>query len=182
MQYLFDMGTRPLAEYGTGWDYLLPDGLGSVRQLACGSGSVGPSQSYDPYGSLLSTQSSSASLFGFTGEQADAYTCRRKELGMERWCDGTGHPQREWFTYRGAQSSPRLGCPPGAGLVGEIDDEYKQEITQPISHWADGSGRSGSDGSIAILCASLATANANANGIPYHSSERFIPPRVMAER
>ncbi len=32
MQYLFAMGTRPLAEYDTGWDYLLPDGLGSVRQ------------------------------------------------------------------------------------------------------------------------------------------------------
>ena len=40
MQYLFDMGTRPLAEYGTGWDYLLPDGLGSVRQLADGGGAV----------------------------------------------------------------------------------------------------------------------------------------------
>ena len=31
-QYLFDMGTRPLAEYDTVWEYLLPDGLGSVRQ------------------------------------------------------------------------------------------------------------------------------------------------------
>ena len=30
--YLFDMGTRPLAEYDTVWEYLLPDGLGSVRQ------------------------------------------------------------------------------------------------------------------------------------------------------
>ncbi len=29
MQYLFDMGTRPLAEYDTMWEYLLPDGLGS---------------------------------------------------------------------------------------------------------------------------------------------------------
>ncbi len=70
-QYLFDMGTRPLAEYHTGWDYLLPDGLGSVRQLADGSGSVGLAQSYDPYGSRLNTQGSASSIFGFTGEQTD---------------------------------------------------------------------------------------------------------------
>jgi len=33
-QYLFDMGTRPLAKYDTVWEYLLPDGSDSVRQRA----------------------------------------------------------------------------------------------------------------------------------------------------
>ena len=81
-QYLFAMGTRPLAEYHTGWDYLLPDALGSVRQLADGSGSVGLSQSYDPYGSQLSTHGSAASIFGQTRVAHVARVFLR--LGLER--------------------------------------------------------------------------------------------------
>ena len=72
--YLFDMGTRPLAEYNSAWEYLLPDALGSVRQLVDGNGNATLSESYEPYGSLLSSQGSTTSVFGFTGEQIDSYT------------------------------------------------------------------------------------------------------------
>jgi hypothetical protein len=33
-QYLYAMGTRPIAQYTSAWEYLLPDALGSVRQIA----------------------------------------------------------------------------------------------------------------------------------------------------
>ena len=67
------MGTRPLAEYDSAWEYLLPEGLGSVRQLVDASGNVKLAESYEPYGSVLSSQGSAASAFGFTGEQLDSY-------------------------------------------------------------------------------------------------------------
>ncbi len=72
--YLFDMGTRPLAEYDSAWEYLLPDGLGSVRQLVDTGGTVNLTKSYEPYGSVLSSEGSATSAFGFTGEQFESYT------------------------------------------------------------------------------------------------------------
>jgi hypothetical protein len=67
--YLFDMGTRPLAEYDSAWEYLLADGLGSVRQIADDGSNVRLTESYEPYGSLLNSQGGATSAFGFTGEQ-----------------------------------------------------------------------------------------------------------------
>ena len=72
-QYVFGMSTRPLAEYDSAWEYLLPDGLGSVRQLVDASGNVKLTESYEPYGSVLTSQGSATSAFGFTGEQSDSY-------------------------------------------------------------------------------------------------------------
>lgn len=71
-QYLVGLGTRPLAEYDSTWEYLLADGLGSVRQLADGNGNVTLSESYDPYGSVMDSQGSATSAFGYTGEQTDS--------------------------------------------------------------------------------------------------------------
>jgi hypothetical protein len=71
--YLFGMGTRPLAEYDSAWEYLLPDGLGSVRQLVDASGNVKLTEAYEPYGSVLTSQGSATSAFGFTGEQFESY-------------------------------------------------------------------------------------------------------------
>jgi hypothetical protein len=33
-RYVYTLGTQPLAQYGTAWEYLLADALGSVRQIA----------------------------------------------------------------------------------------------------------------------------------------------------
>ena len=65
------MGTRPVAEYEAAWEYLLPDPLGSVRQIADADGNVTLLKSYEPYGSVLNSQGSATSIFGYTGEQVD---------------------------------------------------------------------------------------------------------------
>ncbi|HZY43116.1 MAG TPA: RHS repeat-associated core domain-containing protein, partial [Anaerolineae bacterium] len=71
-QHLFSMGTRPIGQYtSSAWQYLLPDGLGSVRQIADASGNVLLSESYEPYGKLLSSSGSASSIFAYGGEQID---------------------------------------------------------------------------------------------------------------
>ncbi len=69
--YIYALGTRPLAQHGDEWEYLLPDVLGSVRQLVDADGNVTLAQAYQPYGSLLESQGSGHSTFGYAGEQAD---------------------------------------------------------------------------------------------------------------
>ena len=71
-QYVYSIGTRPLAEYeSAAWEYLLPDPLGSVRQLTDPSGNVTLLKSYEPYGSVLNSQGTATSIFGYSGEQVD---------------------------------------------------------------------------------------------------------------
>ncbi len=70
-KYLYSLGTRPLAQNSTAWEYLLPDALGSVRQIADANGNVTLAESYEPYGSVLTSTGSATSIFGFSGEEAD---------------------------------------------------------------------------------------------------------------
>ena len=71
-QYLYSTGTGPLGQYTSGaWQYLLPDALGSVRQIADASGNIIRTQDYEPYGSLLNSNGSGQSVYGFTGEERD---------------------------------------------------------------------------------------------------------------
>jgi RHS repeat-associated protein len=73
-QYLFSLGTRPVAQYtSSAWQYLLADALGSVRQIVDASGNILLSESYEPYGKLLSSSGSGSSIFGYAGEQANYY-------------------------------------------------------------------------------------------------------------
>ncbi len=46
-QYLYALGTRPLAQNSSTWEYLLPDALSSVRQIVNGSGNVTLAESYE---------------------------------------------------------------------------------------------------------------------------------------
>jgi RHS repeat-associated protein len=71
MRYVYALGTRPLAQYGTAWDYLLADALGSVRQIVDGSGNVTLAESYEPYGSVLNSTGTASSIFAYAGEQVD---------------------------------------------------------------------------------------------------------------
>ena len=73
IQYVYALGTRPLAhaERGTAWEYLLADALGSVRQIVDGSGNVTLAESYEPYGSVLSSNGTASSIFAYAGEQID---------------------------------------------------------------------------------------------------------------
>jgi len=71
-QYVYSLGTRPLAEYeAAAWEYLLTDALGSVRQIADANGNVTLAKSYEPYGSVLNSSGSATSIFAYAGEQID---------------------------------------------------------------------------------------------------------------
>jgi RHS repeat-associated protein len=64
-----------LAQYESGaWVYILPDHLGSVRQVLNSAGQVDLAQSYNPFGVLLEAAGSGASEFGYAGEQHEADT------------------------------------------------------------------------------------------------------------
>jgi RHS repeat-associated protein len=54
------------------WAYILPDALGSVRQLVGSDSRVDLAQSYDPFGIPFETSGSGESDFGYTGEWWDA--------------------------------------------------------------------------------------------------------------
>ena len=70
-KYLYSLGTRPVAQNTTAWEYLLPDALGSVRQIVDGSGNVTLAKSYEPYGTVLTSTGTASSIFGYAGEQFD---------------------------------------------------------------------------------------------------------------
>jgi hypothetical protein len=76
-QYLYALGTRPLAQTTTAWEYLLPDALGSVRQIVDGSGNVTLAESYEPYGNVLISNGTASSIFAYAGEQIDTYITDR---------------------------------------------------------------------------------------------------------
>ncbi len=62
-----------LAEYEAGaWAYVLPDHLGSVRQLVGSGSQVDLAQSYDPFGVPFEASGSGESDFGYTGEWWDS--------------------------------------------------------------------------------------------------------------
>jgi RHS repeat-associated protein len=67
--YLY--GLARIGEYDSEWRYHLADHLGSVRSLVGADGSVKGTQTYQPYGSPLSTAGTASSMYGFTGEQTD---------------------------------------------------------------------------------------------------------------
>jgi RHS repeat-associated protein len=69
--YLY--GYERIGQYSsTGAGYFLGDALGSVRQMTDGSGAVTLTKQYEPYGDVLSSSGTGASVFGFDGEQTDA--------------------------------------------------------------------------------------------------------------
>ncbi|MEJ2560519.1 MAG: RHS repeat-associated core domain-containing protein [Anaerolineae bacterium] len=64
-----------LAQQDSGaWTHILPDHLGSVRQLVDATGQVSLAQSYDPFGVPFETSGSGESDFGYTGEWWGSYT------------------------------------------------------------------------------------------------------------
>jgi RHS repeat-associated protein len=69
-KYLYGNG-RIGEEQAGGWQYHMPDALGSVRQVTNNDGLVTMLQSYDPFGKELSGVGRAASAFQFAGEQHD---------------------------------------------------------------------------------------------------------------
>ena len=54
------------------WEWMLQDGLGSVRQAADNSNNVLWNGSYEPYGVPFGISGTSSTMYGFTGEPTDA--------------------------------------------------------------------------------------------------------------
>ena len=68
--YLY--GNGRIAQAGSTAEYFLSDALGSVRQLADPAGAVTLTQSYAPYGDVVSSVGTSQTSYAFTGEALDA--------------------------------------------------------------------------------------------------------------
>ena len=68
--YLY--GNGRIAQAGSTTEYFLGDALGSVRQLAAQAGVVTLTQSYAPYGDVVSAVGTSQTSYAFTGESRDA--------------------------------------------------------------------------------------------------------------
>lgn len=69
-KYLYTLGTRPVAQNTTAWEYLLPDALGSVRQIVDANGSVTLAESYEPYGTVLTSNGTASSIFAYIERQS----------------------------------------------------------------------------------------------------------------
>ena len=68
--YLY--GNGRIAQYnGSGAEYFLGDALGSVRQLADGSGALTLVKSYQPFGNVMQSVGTGSSPYGFTNEWTD---------------------------------------------------------------------------------------------------------------
>jgi RHS repeat-associated protein len=68
--YLYGLD-RVGEEQPAGWALHIPDALGSVRQLTDASGNVTLAQSYEPFGSVMTSIGSGETNYSFTGEWAD---------------------------------------------------------------------------------------------------------------
>ncbi len=68
--YLY--GNGRIAQTDSTTEYFLGDALGSVRQLVDSAGAVTLTQSYAPYGEIVSSTGSGTSAYQFTGEMRDA--------------------------------------------------------------------------------------------------------------
>jgi RHS repeat-associated protein len=71
--YAYLYGVARLAQANSSeTDYFLGDALGSVRQLVDAGGAVRLAKNYEPYGTVMGSAGSGASVYGFTGEQQSA--------------------------------------------------------------------------------------------------------------
>jgi hypothetical protein len=61
--YLY--GSGQLGEYNNGWNYYLPDGVNSIRQVTDLSGAVLVARSYSPWAEVLSQSGNANALRGY---------------------------------------------------------------------------------------------------------------------
>src|SRR5690606_8327302 len=102
--YTYGLGRISQLElYGNTPEYFITDALGSVRQLAHESSSVLMTQSYDPYGDVVSSAGRVHRIYGYTGVQTDA-------TGNICWRARYYHPTDGRFisrdTWSGVENQP----------------------------------------------------------------------------
>jgi RHS repeat-associated protein len=108
--------------------YLLTDALGSTIALADGSGSVQTEYSYEPFGSVTTSGSSSANTFGFTGRENDGtglsfYRARYYDARLQRFVgeDPIAFDAGDPNLYSYVRSAPiQLRDPSGEVAIGVV--------------------------------------------------------------
>jgi|WetSurMetagenome_2_1015567.scaffolds.fasta_scaffold12085_2 hypothetical protein len=73
-KYLCSLGICPLAQNSSIWEYLIPDALGSVRQIVNGNGYVTLAESYESYGTVWTRMGTVSSIFDYAVGQTDIYS------------------------------------------------------------------------------------------------------------
>ena len=73
-QYVYALGTRPLAQYGGAWEYLLADALGSVRQIVDGNGNVTWPNRMSRMAAVLTSTGTASSIFGYSGSNSPHFS------------------------------------------------------------------------------------------------------------
>ncbi len=132
--YYIQVQGQVLAQQKAGaWAYVLPDHLGSVRQLVGSEGQVDLARSYDPFGSLLESAGSGESDFGYTGEWWGSYTdllflraryydpAVGRFISQDPWPGTATHP-KTLHSYMYAASNPIMYTDPsGLDYIPEVD-------------------------------------------------------------
>ncbi|MDR3574356.1 MAG: hypothetical protein P4L50_10860, partial [Anaerolineaceae bacterium] len=70
--YLYGYGA--LGEFNSDWNYYLPDGVNTVRQVSVASGAIILARSYTPWGEVLSQNGNASALRGYMGSLWDPTT------------------------------------------------------------------------------------------------------------
>jgi RHS repeat-associated protein len=128
--------------------YHLPDGLGSVRQLADANADVQLARNYQPYGGVLRTEGVVSTAFGYTGEATDGASglvylrARHYAPGQGRFLTRDAwpgdvyrpHSLNAWLY---AEANPiNLVDPTGhAPCVGDRYDDGPHCVQHPESRW-----------------------------------------------
>lgn len=134
--YLYGTG-RIGQEQPGGWQYQVPDALGSVRQPADTSGAATLMQSYAPFGSTLSTVGSASTAFTFVGEQVDPTAliylrARYLSLYLNQWIQpdpivSDPYFPADWNRYAYVRNNPINHTDPSGARV---DDESCQVLAR----------------------------------------------------
>ncbi|HKZ55890.1 MAG TPA: RHS repeat-associated core domain-containing protein, partial [Anaerolineales bacterium] len=145
--YLYGLG-RIGEEQPGGWQYHLGDALGSVRQLADSSASITLARSYEPFGSVLSSNGDASTAYGFTGEWTDATglvhlraryldPALARFLTRDAWAGASTSPAT-LHRYAYAHNNPLLNTDPSGLLcvAGFSWGPGRSCTPEEIEHWA----------------------------------------------
>jgi RHS repeat-associated protein len=138
--YLYGVG-RIGEEQPNSWQYHLVDVLSSVRQLTDMSCVVMLTQSYKPFGTVLSSEGSASTAFQFTGEQRDEtgliYLRARyyapangRFLSRDIW-DGDSYQPISYNAWLYARGNPIRFRDP-SGLITESETSRAEEIVDDL--------------------------------------------------
>ena len=87
-----------------GFVYHLGDALGSIRQIANGSGVVTLAKNYEPYGNVLGSVGSGSTTMGYTGEILDASGLQFNRARYYSSATGTFTSKDMWQDYNSPQT------------------------------------------------------------------------------